>query len=358
MACVGNVLVVGGGVAGLTAAAAIAQRGMACELVEVAGEPIGAAIMIYGRALDALESIGVRKACAAEGTPDPLRGLRQIGPGMPAIGLYRPVLSRILRERAEAMGARLRMGIGVKDLCEVGDQVEARFSDGSVRRYDLVVGSDGIRSTVRPLIFGDDVQPTYTGQCNVRWMTPGAPIPNLGTTYFAPWGKLLTYPLPQNLIYAITVFARDTPTHVDQDTARGVVREQLDAFAESEIRALRDRITNDTAMIYRPFEWLMVPGRWHRGRVVLIGDAAHATTAHMSSGGGMAIEDGVVLGEELASATSLPKALDAFMRRRLERVRLVVETSVAMSKMEADGVDPKAIMAHSRPAFAALATAY
>ncbi len=138
------------------------------------------------------------------------------------------------------------------------------------------------------------------------------------------------------MIYAITVFARDKPAYAGQDTACALVAAQLDQFDPPEIRALRKRLTPNLAMIYRPSEWLMVPDPWHQRRIVLISNAAHATTAHMLSGGGMAIEDGVVLGEMPDDSVALPQALDRFKRRRFERVRIVVDTSVALSAMEAE----------------------
>jgi 2-polyprenyl-6-methoxyphenol hydroxylase-like FAD-dependent oxidoreductase len=371
MPAVRKVLVVGGGIGGLTAAAAIAQRGIACEVVEIAQEPIGAAIMIIERALHALDSIGALGPCAAEGNPNPFarrgeisRAVRRSQGNEPdsdvsAIGLYRPVLSRILRERAEALGARVRMGVGLRDLAQDEDGVDAIFSDGSTGRYDLLVGADGIRSLVRSLSFGEIVRPEYTGRCAVRWMTPGEPIPGLAGTYYAEWGRLLTYPLPrQKLIYAINNFPSEVHRHLDQDEVRALVLKQLDSFSEPQIRALRDRLTSAIPMIYRAYEWLMVPEPWYRGRVVLIGDAAHATTANMSSGGGMAIEDGVVLGAELERASTLPEALDAFMKRRLGRVRMVVETSIALAKMETEGASPAEVTARGAPAFEALAGAY
>ena len=85
---------------------------------------------------------------------------------------------------------------------------------------------------------------------------------------------------------------------------------------------------------YRPLEVLLHPAPWHRGHVVLIGDAAHATTPHLASGAGMAIEDGIVLAEELQSQPTLEQALRNFMARRFERCRLVIENSVRLGQIE------------------------
>jgi 2-polyprenyl-6-methoxyphenol hydroxylase-like FAD-dependent oxidoreductase len=87
---------------------------------------------------------------------------------------------------------------------------------------------------------------------------------------------------------------------------------------------------------HRSLNALLVPAPWHRGRVVLIGDAAHATTPHIAYGAGMAIEDSVVLAEDLNRAASVETAFAAFMARRLDRCRLVVETSLQLSEWEVD----------------------
>jgi 2-polyprenyl-6-methoxyphenol hydroxylase-like FAD-dependent oxidoreductase len=94
------------------------------------------------------------------------------------------------------------------------------------------------------------------------------------------------------------------------------------------------RANNAHSVNYRPLEVLLHPAPWHRGHVVLIGDAAHATTPHLASGAGMAIEDGIVLAEELGTQPTLEQALQNFMTRRFERCRLVVESSVRLGQIE------------------------
>ena len=95
----------------------------------------------------------------------------------------------------------------------------------------------------------------------------------------------------------------------------------------------------DSQIVYRPLEWLLLPDPWYKGRIVLIGDAAHATTPHMASGAGLAVEDGVALADELAKTDDVAAALRLFMDRRFERAKLVVETSVRQGEMEITGAD-------------------
>ena len=111
-------------------------------------------------------------------------------------------------------------------------------------------------------------------------------------------------------------------------------------------------------MIARPFESILVPDNWVRGRTLLIGDAAHATTAHLGMGGGMALEDSVVLGQCMASAATLDEAMSRFMARRYDRVRTVVETSLALSQLEQRGAPRVEAVALMKTALATISESY
>jgi 2-polyprenyl-6-methoxyphenol hydroxylase-like FAD-dependent oxidoreductase len=98
--------------------------------------------------------------------------------------------------------------------------------------------------------------------------------------------------------------------------------------------AVRDGLDRSARINYRPLEKLLLPPPWYNGRAVLIGDAAHATTPHLASGAGLAVEDALVLGECLASEAALDDALQRFVARRYERCRMVVENSVQLGELE------------------------
>lgn len=144
---------------------------------------------------------------------------------------------------------------------------------------------------------------------------------------------------------------------VAQDEARRLLRRELERYSTPLLVALRVALTDDEEIIVRPFEWLMVPSPWHRGRVTIIGDAAHSTTAHLSSGGSMTLKDAVVLAQELARDDDVPAALDRFMVRRIDRTRLVVEGSVELGRLhqvhadrrESAAVRARAVGALMRP---------
>jgi hypothetical protein len=132
----------------------------------------------------------------------------------------------------------------------------------------------------------------------------------------------------------------------------------LDSYSAPVIVELRRRLAPDSDLIGRPFEWILLSQPWHKGRCLLIGDAAHATSAHMGMGGGMALEDSVVLAQCVAAASTLTEAFDAFMTRRFERVRTVVETSVALSRLEQAKAPPSENVALLTKAFTTLSQPY
>jgi 2-polyprenyl-6-methoxyphenol hydroxylase-like FAD-dependent oxidoreductase len=100
------------------------------------------------------------------------------------------------------------------------------------------------------------------------------------------------------------------------------------------VARLREQIVDDRAVVYKALDHLMLPAPWHKGRVLVIGDAAHATTPHLAQGAAMAIEDAVLLGELLARDAPVQDLLEEFMRRRFARSKLVVETSTQLVNWE------------------------
>jgi 2-polyprenyl-6-methoxyphenol hydroxylase-like FAD-dependent oxidoreductase len=240
----------------------------------------------------------------------------------------------VLREGAEAAGATVRNGMSISGLLQHDDSVTATLSDGSERTYDLVVGADGIRSVTRSLVFGDEVVPEYTGTTMFRWVVQDVPDVGLPGFYSANGVLNVVIRLRDGSLYLAT--GRDYPTKPErcsQEEARRIVHENLAGFSAPLLTAMRERLTDDARIVVNDYDWLLAADPWHRGRVLVIGDAAHATTAFLASGGGMAIEDGVVLGQEMAAGGTVEEALARFMKRRFERARLVVETSVEIGEM-------------------------
>jgi 2-polyprenyl-6-methoxyphenol hydroxylase-like FAD-dependent oxidoreductase len=148
--------------------------------------------------------------------------------------------------------------------------------------------------------------------------------------------KLGINPVSKDQVYIfILEHVPDNPFIAEEELVPRV-RALLAPFGGA-VPAAREEITRPEQVNYRPLEWLLLAKPWHRGRVVLIGDAAHATTPHLASGAGMAAEDGLVLAQELERHYDVEAALTAFVDRRFERARLVVENSVKIGEMEMAG---------------------
>jgi 2-polyprenyl-6-methoxyphenol hydroxylase-like FAD-dependent oxidoreductase len=361
-----NVLVVGGGIGGLCATLALRREGFGVDVVERDPEwgVYGVGIIQPGNALRALDSLGLADACVAAGHP--ILGDRTwLGDGTteiaahrwpplvdrlpPANGLTRPKLHEILTSSTRASGADVRTGVTVTDLIDSDDEdgtVEVAFSDGEHRRYDLVIGADGLYSAVRQRLFGPDLTPRYTGQVCWRYNLPRVEGLDEIRMWLGPNGSAGLVPLGEDLMYLLTIETPmdDQQAAIDRDGAAAVYRGRLDGFA-GPVADIRELIVDDDAVVVRPIENIIVPPPWHRGRVVLVGDAAHGATPHCGQGAAQAIEDGIVLAQELARHDSVAGALEAFTARRYERCRSIVEGSEQVGRWEQDHslpIDPDA----------------
>ncbi|MCY1674949.1 FAD-dependent monooxygenase [Pseudarthrobacter sp. SL88] len=350
MPTIRKALIVGGGIAGLTAATTLGRRGVACDVVELRDEPAGAAITIQNRAINALSELGLLDQLLEAGAVHPQRDIFRYldargevipTPPMPpepesglpsAVAIHRVELARILRAAAEEAGAVIYNATTVKELVQNDDSATVTLSDGTTKDYDLVIASDGVRSATRSMVFGDSVQPQYTGTTMFRWIIPG--VPDLGPTGFYQASNLVVLVrLRDGSIYLATGRDYDQPPRFTQEEARHVVRENLEQFDAPLTRELLKRLDDNSHIVINDYHWLMLPAPWFKGRVLAVGDAAHATTAHLSSGGAMAIEDAVVLGEEIDAGGNVEDILYRFMNRRFERTNLVVSTSVELGEM-------------------------
>jgi 2-polyprenyl-6-methoxyphenol hydroxylase-like FAD-dependent oxidoreductase len=188
-------------------------------------------------------------------------------------------------------------------------------------------------------------------------MCPGDPVQDEGW-YMSPVGRLGFYHLPQGMVYIPAVINLPEWRWFSDEDVRATFTALLDSMSAPAIRELRARLTDTSELIGRPFEWILLDRPWFKGRVLLIGDAAHATSAHMGMGGGMALEDAVVLGQSIGTAETLTDALEAFMDRRFERVKLVVETSVKLGQLEQEKAPASENMALLSKAFATLGQPY
>ena len=339
MAHVQSVLIVGGGIGGLTLAAALGQRGIRCDVVELkAVESVyGVGIIQPGNALRALRSLGLMEAClqagfqvseyryydADENLLAALHPLRVAGPDAPAMNMLpRPALHQILRSAAEKVGATIRLGVTVESLSQSAAGVDVVLSDGESSSYDLVVGADGIRSRVRQLIFGADLQPRFTGHGVWRYTTHRPSQLTFQSMHLGVGVKAGLVPLTSDTMYLLLVSNEPDNPWFAADELGPLLADRLKPF-NGMLAPLRNEVTTATGIIYVPIEEVILPLPWSKGRVVLIGDAAHASSPHIAQGAAMAIEDAVVLADLLAEQQDVAAALQEFERRRFPRCKFV-----------------------------------
>lgn len=347
-----RVLIVGAGIAGLTLATALQRRGLQADVVEikedVAAQP-GVGLSLQGNALLALSQLGLAQACLDAGVPANHINVRMAdgtlvtnqtlapmgGPTMPGTcGITRSTLHRILLDGATAAGARLRLGVTHASWREDAEGIEVQFTDGSQGRYDLMVGADGLYSPLRQQLL-PEVQPTYCGQAVWRVAVPRPADCETTEVHFGgPWGVVGVCPISATDAYAYIVEAAAPGTRYAPDALAPTMVDKLQSYTSPLVQAGIPAMRASDSISFRPLEWLLIPERWHRGRTLLIGDAAHCGPPVLAQGAAMGIEDAVVLAELLDSPDALPAVFDRFMARRLPRVRLVVQNSVQLCEWE------------------------
>jgi 2-polyprenyl-6-methoxyphenol hydroxylase-like FAD-dependent oxidoreductase len=349
-----RVLVVGGGIGGLCATLALRRQGVEVEIIERNPEwsVYGVGIIQPGNALRALHSLGLAEACVAAGHP--ILGSRTfladgvtevahtafppLVPGLPpGNGLPRPRLHEILTTKVHESGATVRLGVTVTRIEHDPHAVTATLSDGSSGMWDLLVGADGLYSQVRTEVFDERLVPHFTGQVCWRVNLPRLEGLDELHLYLGPWGSAGFVPLGEELMYMLLIEApiEDWRAQVERRGAAAVMRERLEPFA-GPVAKMRELVRDDDAIVLRPIENILVPAPWHRERVVLVGDAAHGMTPHCGQGAAQAVEDGIVLADELSRSDSVAGALHAYSDRRFDRCRTILEGSEAIGRWEQD----------------------
>jgi 2-polyprenyl-6-methoxyphenol hydroxylase-like FAD-dependent oxidoreductase len=353
MAAVQNVGIVGAGAAGLTAAILLADAGIQVEILEKAEAPqtLGSGITLQGNALRVLRQLGVWEQVEAKGygfstlglrAPDPagtviavLEDIRTGGDDLPAtMGMYRPDLTAILRERAEQAGARISYGKTVTGITDDRGSVTVSTADGGSATYDLLIGADGLHSAVRKAI-GIEVEPQSTGMGIWRaFVERPEEVVRTDLTYGGPCFIAGYCPTGPDTMYAYLV--EDAQERDVHDGPR-VMGELAGAYG-GPWRRIRSSLDEHANVNYTHFTTHLVEGPWHRGRVVLLGDAAHSCPPTIAQGAAMAVEDAAVLADEVLRAEALDDAvLTRYRDRRLPRARTVVEASVQLGQWMLEG---------------------
>lgn len=354
-----NILVVGGGIGGMSAAIALAENGHLVRLIDIDPDwrVYGAGITITGPTLRAYRRLGLLDDIKAQGAITNgarifatdgtfLHDLDEpvLEEGLPATGgIMRPVLHRIMQGHVRARGVDVGLGLTVDALDQDRDGVMVCFSDGRTARYDLVVGADGIMSRVRALAFAAGLEPRETGQACWRISMRRPPGFDRGEFYLGGTAPAGITACSSDQIYMWMLTPHEAGGWMPDDEAYDRLHAALAGYGGT-IAWIRENMQRDDWINYRPLAAVLQPAPWVVGRIALLGDAAHATTPHLASGAGMAVEDALVLAEELAAAgRGVADSLLAYSARRFPRCRDVVETSVAVGEMQLQGADPDVV---------------
>ncbi|MCA2011820.1 FAD-dependent oxidoreductase [Cereibacter sphaeroides] len=344
-----RILIVGGGFSGMSAAILLAEAGNAVDLVEIdAGwRSYGAGISLNGGIFRVFARLGILEAFKAVGSmtdgvemrnpvdtmvarlPTPSLQEGATGNG----GILRPVLAKLLSDRVRSTATKVRLGISATGFDNRADGVTVTFSDGTSGEYDLVIGADGLYSTTRAAIFPEAPKPRYIGQAVWRAVLPLPAGIETVTMWIGSKLKFGVNGVSDGRAYLFVTEDRPTNDRVPEDAQLEILRGLLQGFPAKTVQDIAAGLNADSQVIYRPLEQMLMPRPWHRGRVVLIGDAVHATTPHMAAGAMIGMEDAVVLADELA-AHEIETALTAFQDRRWERCRMVVENSGRLAEIE------------------------
>lgn len=356
MPAVSSVLVVGAGTAGAATAIFLAREGIAVDVVEIQPEAtaLGSGITLHGNALRVLKQLGVVDKVIAAGYPfgefamrapdahgtllAELPEAKTGGPDLPTVmGILRPDLARILVARAGQEGAKIRFGTACADLEPAADGVGVVFTDGSAGHYDLVVGADGIRSSTRSSL-GITAGPRQTGLAEWRVLSPRPPSVTRTELYFGgPAGVAGYTPTGADSLYAFLVVPADGTSGLTLDEQVTRIHGLLSAY-HGPWDDIRGSVTAASNVHYTLLQTQILDAPWNRGRVVLIGDAAHACPPTTAQGAALALEDAAVLSELLTTRTIVDDGLwAAFAERRHARAKWIIDTSTEICQWLLDG---------------------
>lgn len=344
-----RVLIVGGGIAGLTLAALLRRHGLSPVVIDrsdLAGEEGGYMLGLYYLGSRVLHGLGLfeefrtrssemRRYEIRDGHGDLVHDYdleemtRRVGP---LRGITRPALVRLLREGVDDLP--IRTNTTVEHLEDDANEVRVKLSDGSVERFDLVVGADGLHSTTRETILDEDEYEYWdTGWAGwVCWAEEGSAPPDTYTECWGPGRFVGLYPVKGR----VGVFFGGPAEHVEA------------AGPEAVLAELRTEIRPETRPVGPVVSNLNVPGDaffwrfhdcrasvWRKGRVVLLGDAATGFLPTAGIGASMAMESAAALADELSRTDGgwIERSLDLYELRHRRRVEKAQENSRELGRM-------------------------
>ena len=353
-------LVAGGGIAGSATALALQKAGIEPVVFEArpaSADGAGAFLTLGSNGLEALHQLGADGPALAAGFPTPSMTLRsgtgkRLGDvpastarpgGAVSRTLMRADLARLLLAEAERRGIRVERGRRLVGAEPAGDGVLARFADGSEAAGDLLIGADGIHSAVRRAIDPDAPAPRYGGLLNTGGRTGGVRAAGEPGRYELIFGRRAFFGHVTAPDGEVWWFANlPWPSEPSSDDLRALHREDLrarllDLFAHDAVPATALIEAGDEPMPVTPIHSVPHLPHWHRGRMLVVGDAAHAPSPSSGQGASLAIEDAVVLASCLRDGAGIEAAFARFEQIRRPRVEKIIRWAERVNSSKAAG---------------------
>lgn len=344
-------LIIGAGTAGMASAITLSRIGIDIDLIDINPNwgALGAGLTITGPTLRALKQLGVYdevteqayvgdgiQVCDPQGNPlrilptPMLEGSDTAGSG----GIMRPTMHSIMHKYVKDAGIQMRLGLTAEVFDQDDTGVTVTFSDGTQGRYDFVLGSDGVLSKTRQLLFPDAPKAEYTGQSCWRLFLKRPASVERRTYFLGGPVKVGFTPVSKEHMYMFLLERCPQRWQEPEDNYKNL-KQLLEGY-DGILAEIRESLTetDNPNINFRPLECFDLPGPWYVGKVLLIGDSAHPTTPQLASGAGMGIEDALVLAEIFEKQANVDAAFAEFMQRREQRCRLVTQSSMQIGRLE------------------------